>query len=264
MNRFQKLFAKKNARAFMPYFMLGYPNIEESLALIKTAIAAGADALELGLPFSDPIADGPTIQQASQIALTQQINFDKGLALIKEIRRESDIPIALMTYFNLIYRQGIKQAHQRLAQHAVDALITVDLPYGVMPEHANSLREHNIGSIYLITPNTPADRVKLLLEHSHAFTYVVSNLGTTGSRANINPATIERLAQLRKMTEKPLVVGFGVSNADHVKQLHDAGADGVIIASAIIKIIEQHPSQATIYHQEIAKLIHQSKNYAVN
>lgn len=242
----------------MPFFMLGDPDIENSFNYIKAAIDAGADALELGIPFSDPIADGPVIQAASERALKFKVNLEKVLELILQIRTyDENIPIGILVYFNLVFKNGLDNIHSKLKQAGVDAVLAADLPLEESENHNQSLAKHGLGAVQLIAPNTPDDRAKLLLQNSTAFTYVVSHFGTTGARKNIAQESIDRVKRLVKLNveNKPLIVGFGISNAVQVKQYHQAGAHGAIIGSAIVRIIEnnlENPQQA---QAEIKKLV---------
>ncbi len=242
MKRFQQLFKNKK-HVFIPYFMLGYPTVEKSLAYIKMAIDQGADALELGMPFSDPIADGPTIQQASQVALKNGMDFKKALQLIKQIRDYSDIPLGFMTYYNIIFKQGDKALTQ-LVEHGIDALLCVDVLPDDLPNDlavSQHFLQSGLDTIYLIAPNTPLDRAKMICQKATAFAYMISVYGTTGARDDISPDTLKRLAELKSLTDTPIVVGFGISNPQHMQQLFDSGANGAIIASHIINMIQQNP-----------------------
>ncbi len=245
MNAFQQLM-KNKPHVFIPYFMLGFPTVEKSIELIKTAIDCGADALELGMPFSDPIADGPTICRASQTALENGMTFQKGLEIIKKIKQYKPIPIGLMTYYNLIYRAGSQVAND-ITQAGVDALLCVD----ILPEDFPAELDH-LGKIFLIAPNTSEDRIKMIDKKVTAFNYVVARFGTTGARDNISPETLSRLNYLKTITTKPLVVGFGVSTPEHVKQLHAAGSNGVIIASQIINLIQKNEAEVKPFLQSCA------------
>ncbi len=238
MNRFTKLL--KNQQAFIPFFMLGDPTPEASLEIIKAAIDGGCQALELGLPFADPIADGPVIQASAERALKNGTDFAKCLELITAIREYSDIPIGLLIYFNLIYRQGVELAYQKLAAAGVDAILQVDVPLEEAEQYNELLTKSGLASINLIAPNTSEERAKKILNNTTAFAYVVSDYGTTGVRSELPQQTFTRIQNLKAMTDVPLVIGFGINTAEQVQDLLSAGADGVIIGSAITKIIAKH------------------------
>ncbi len=242
MNRFQQLFAT-GKKAFIPFFVLGDPTPEISLKLIQTAIETGVDALELGIPFSDPIADGPVIQAAAQRALQAGTDFNTCLQLLQEIRALSEIPMGLLLYYNLLHKRGTGRALPELAAAGADAILAVDLPLESAIEQLSSLPMAGLASIQLIAPNTPLARAEQLIAHSSAFTYVVSDFGTTGIRSELSNRTFERIKTLRTLTTQPLVVGFGISRAEQINALYQAGADGAIIGSAITQLIAEHASQ---------------------
>ncbi len=246
MNRFQTLFQRKQ-KTFIPFLMLGYPTPEISLALIKAAIEAGADALELGVPFSDPGADGPVIQAAAQQALSQGTDTNTCIRLIQQIRAFSEIPIGIMLYYNLIHKRGMGAMHQTFANAGVDAMLAVDLPMDASHAHEVSLHQHQLGCIHLIAPNTPLSRANQLIERSTAFTYVVSDYGTTGTRDALPPQTYQRLSTLRNVSDKPLVVGFGIHRASQMSALYEAGANGIIVGSAFTKLIAEHHAKPTLF-----------------
>jgi len=259
MNRFQQLFSNPGKKAFIPFFMLGDPTPENSLELIKTAIDAGADALELGIPFSDPIADGPIIQASAERALHAGTNFSVCVQLLKKIRAYSQIPIGLLVYFNLLYRQGIQKAHQTLHESGVDAILAVDLPLEESNEHEASLKEHQLGCIELIAPNTSSERALELLNHSSAFTYIVSGYGTTGVQQQLQKDLFTRIAELKALSNKPLVLGFGIKNASQVHELFQhSEINGVIIGSAITEMIAANLNTISTTKEQISSLVTQS------
>ena len=220
----------------MPFFMLGYPDKDSSLALIKTAIDAGADALELGIPFSDPIADGPVIESAARTALAAGVDFAVCCEMLSEIRKYSDMPIGLLVYYNLLVQQD-DSVYPLLQQLGVDAVLAVDLPIEESAHHEAMLAENHIGSVQLIAPNSDEVRSKDLLSHCTAFAYVVSRYGTTGTSEVLSDTLPARLQKLHAIGNCPLVVGFGISTAEQVKSVFDSGADGAIIGSQITKWI---------------------------
>ncbi len=223
----------------MPYLCAGDPNPELTSKLLLTLVEAGADLIELGVPFSDPIADGPTIQRASERALTHNISLQQILGIVASIRPETDIPIAIMSYYNPIFRMG--EAAFCKAAHAagVDGLIVPDLP----PEQAKPLLEvapkYNLATIFLVAPTSPPERMQLIASVSTGFIYCVSVTGVTGARAMLSDEIAPMITELRKHTDKPISVGFGVSTSEQATQIAQV-ADGVIVGSAIINVIEEH------------------------
>ena len=242
MNRIDKKFQElrdQGASAFMPYVCAGDPNPELTPKLLLTLEEAGADLIELGVPFSDPIADGPTVQRASERALTHNISLQQILEIVASVRKETDIPIALMSYYNPIFRMG-EEAFCEAAQAAgVDGLIVPDLP----PEQAQPLLEvaprYNLATIFLVAPTSPPERMKLIASVSTGFIYCVSVTGVTGARTMLSDEVAPMITELRKHTDKPIGVGFGVSTSEQATQVAQV-ADGVIVGSAIINVYEKH------------------------
>lgn len=228
----------------MPYVCAGDPNPELTSKLLLTLEAAGADLIELGVPFSDPIADGPTVQRASERSLAHSISLQQILDIVKNLRDQTEIPIALMSYYNPIFRMG-EEAFCKATQDAgVDGVIVPDLP----PEQAQRLLEvaprYNLATIFLVAPTSPPERMQLIASVSTGFIYCVSVTGVTGARAMLSDEIGPMITELRKHTDKPISVGFGVSTSEQAKQV--AGiADGVIVGSAIINVIEEHMDDET-------------------
>ena len=242
MNRIDKKFQElrdRGASAFMPYLCAGDPTPELTAKLLLTLEAAGADLIELGVPFSDPIADGPTIQRASERALTHGISLQQILEIVTSIRPQTDIPIALMSYYNPIFRMG-EETFCKAAQDAgVDGVIVPDLP----PEEAQQLLEiaprYNLATIFLVAPTSPPERMQLIASVSTGFIYCVSVTGVTGARAMLSDEVAPMITELRKHTDKPISVGFGVSTPEQATQVAQI-ADGVIVGSAIVNVIEEN------------------------
>ena len=242
MNRIDKKFQElrdRGARAFMPYLCAGDPTPELTAKLLLTLEAAGADLIELGVPFSDPIADGPTVQRASERALTHNISLQQILEMVSSLRKQTDIPIALMSYYNPIFRMG-EAAFCKAAQAAgVDGLIVPDLP----PEQAQQLLEiaprYNLATIFLAAPTSPPERMQLIASVSTGFIYCVSVTGVTGARAMLSDEIAPMITELRKHTDKPISVGFGVSTPEQATQVAQI-ADGAIVGSAIINVVEEN------------------------
>lgn len=251
MNKFKSLF-KNTKNIFMPFFMLGYPSIEASFDTIKAAIDAGCHALELGIPFSDPVADGPVIEAAGRVALKQGADFKACCELLKRIREYCELPIGLLVYYNLLFQQG-NTVYEALKQVGVDAVLAVDLPLEESSAHEERLKSQGIGCVQLIAPNSDAARAKKLLERSTAFAYVVSRFGTTGVSEGLSETLAPRIQQLKSLSDCPLVVGFGISNAKQVNAVFKTGANGAIIGSQITKWLRDESPAAA--HEKITTLI---------
>lgn len=240
MNRIDQKFQElrqQGTRAFMPYLCAGDPTPELTPKLILALEAAGADLIELGVPFSDPIADGPTIQRASERALSHQISLQQILAMVARLREQTEIPIALMSYYNPIFRMGEARFCAAAQAAGVDGLIIPDLP----PEQAGPLLEtapqSGLSTVFLVAPTSPPERIAMIASVSTGFIYCVSVTGVTGARTLLSDEIAPMLAALRSYTDKPVAVGFGVSTPAQATQVA-ALADGVIVGSAIVNVIE--------------------------
>ena len=259
MNRIDKKFQELRdggASAFMPYLCAGDPNPELTDKLLLTLEAAGADLIELGVPFSDPIADGPTVQRASERALTHHISLEQILSIVADLRPRTEIPIALMSYYNPIFRMGEDVFCQAAQNAGVDGVIVPDLP----PEQAQPLLEvapnYNLATIFLAAPTSPPERMQLIASVSTGFIYCVSVTGVTGARAMLSDEIAPMIAELRKHTDKPISVGFGVSTPDQATQVAQI-ADGVIVGSAIVNVVEDNMDNE-------AKLLPAVKQFALD
>lgn len=221
--------------ALITYLTAGYPSLDSSPALLSALEAGGADIIELGVPFSDPVADGPTIQAASHAALKAGVTPQGCLELVTQVRKNGlRVPILLMGYYNPIHRYGVEAYARACAEARVDGLIVPDLP----PEEADPLRgaceRHGLALAFLIAPTTSEARLAAIAAATRGFLYVVSRLGTTGAALTLDRELVERLALVRRHARTPVAVGFGISRAEQAKALASQ-ADGVIVGSAIIQ-----------------------------
>lgn len=241
-NRIEQKFhqlRKEGKKAFIPFITAGDPDLDTTRRLALEFARVGADILELGIPFSDPLADGPTIQAASQRALKNKIKVKDVFHLVRELREKTDIPLVLLTYYNLIFRFGPQKFVAQAKQAGVDGVIVPDLP----PEEAGELRktaqENDLAVIFLLAPTSDIQRIKKISSLSGGFIYYVSLTGTTGVRQSLPKGLADKLGQIKKITTKPVCVGFGVSSPEQAQEIAKI-ADGVIVGSAIIKIIEKN------------------------
>lgn len=230
---------KKNQPALMPYFTIGYPDYETSLDVIEACVEAGADLMELGVPFSDPLADGPTIQLSTQVALENGITVQRCLEAVAELRARSvSIPLILMGYINPVLSYGLEKFATEAAQAGVSGFIIPDLP----PEEASDLQalcqQHGLDLIFLLPPNSSEERIRFVTGQCSGFVYLVSVLGITGERDRLPAALKEFVGRVRAQTEKPLAVGFGISTPEQAAAVGEV-ADGVIVGSALIKATGQ-------------------------
>ncbi|MBT4870021.1 MAG: tryptophan synthase subunit alpha [Candidatus Diapherotrites archaeon] len=239
------------SKAFMPFVVLGDPNYEESIKIIKGLIDNGADALELGFAFSDPIADGPVIQKANNRALASGITTEKSFSIIEKIRKESNIPISVMLSYNLVYNFGTEEFYQKCSNLSIDAILCPDIPLEESKELIKYAREYDVHQVFLVSPTTTVDRMKKLNEVCSGYIYLVSLLGTTGTRSELSKKLPSLIKTVKKEMNLPVYVGFGISKIEHVEDILKAGADGAICGSAFCKLIENNEKNAS---EEISRL----------
>jgi tryptophan synthase alpha chain len=237
-NRIDDCFARlrsQKRKGFIPYICAGDPNLEKTAELGLALEKAGADLLELGLPFSDPLADGVVNQLAAQRALTAGTTVRGVFDCVREIRRHSQVPIVLYSYLNPIFQFGADKFHSEAESSGVDGLLILDLP----PEEDVDLGSGNVVHIRLIAPTTPADRMKKIAKSAKGFLYYVSREGVTGARDSVSTSLPEKIAELRKVSDLPIAVGFGISNAEQARDVAQH-ADAVVVGSAIVDLIAKH------------------------
>lgn len=262
MGHYQDLFKTLNRTALIPFFVIGDPDEETSFELVKTAIDSGADVLELGIPFSDPVADGPTIQKADIRAMKAGMTPAKALAFIKRLSDYKPLPIGLLVYYNLIFQYGVKSFFADFKKAGGTSVLVADLSIDDADEIAPAAEAAGLETVFMVTPNMTDDRIQKVTEKTTGFIYTVSLLGTTGERTGLSDMVTPLIRRLKGLTEKPICVGFGISTAEHAKAVAQAGADGVIIGSRIVKFIEDNlddtaemKKQAGAYIQEVSKEI---------
>jgi tryptophan synthase alpha chain len=234
---FSELSNQKRA-ALIPFFVVGDPDFDTSLALVKAAIDAGADVLELGIPFSDPIADGPTIQKADIRAVASGMNVHKALDFIRQVKAYKDIPIGLLMYYNLICHYGIDAFFQDFHTAGGNSVLVADMTIDDADEVLGPAGAAGLESVFMVTPNTTPQRMQRIASKTTGFIYTVSLLGVTGSRNALSEAVDGLVGRLKGLTDVPVCVGFGISTPEHARTVADAGADGVIIGSKIVGMIE--------------------------
>ncbi|MBM3309550.1 MAG: tryptophan synthase subunit alpha [Candidatus Altiarchaeales archaeon] len=258
MNRIDKKFAelrKRNEKGFIGFITAGDPDFNISMEIADSVIKGGVDILEFGLPFSDPIADGPVIQKASQRSLNAGMNSDKFFEFVGKIREKHSLPLVCMTYYNLVLHRGLQKFALDCKKFGVDGLIIPDLPIEESRELMNACSKNDVRLIFLVAPTTTEKRLKAILESAKGFVYVVSLRGITGVRKQLSADLKPLLARIRKLNKKiPLAVGFGVSTAEHVKQITESGADAAIVGSALIKVIEENLGQKEVMLKKLEKL----------
>ncbi|EMK7507453.1 TPA: tryptophan synthase subunit alpha [Escherichia coli] len=244
MERYESLFAQLKERkegAFVPFVTLGDPGIEQSLKIIDTLIEAGADALELGIPFSDPLADGPTIQNATLRAFSAGVTPAQCFEMLALIRQKHPtIPIGLLMYANLVFNKGIDEFYAECEKVGVDSVLVADVPVEESAPFRQAALRHNVAPIFICPPNADDDLLRQIASYGRGYTYLLSRAGVTGAENRAALPLNHLVTKLKEYNAAPPLQGFGISAPDQVKAAIDAGAAGAISGSAIVKIIEQH------------------------
>lgn len=245
MSCIDDVFRQKNAKALIAYVTVGYPSIEATMKVVPLLAAGGCDIVELGIPFSDPLADGATIQQASFCALQNGVTPQHCLELAQRLRQEVSIPLVFMTYYNPVLKYGIEKFCCDSAESGVNGIIVPDLPPDEGLELEVIASKEGIDLIYLLAPTSTEERIELVARHSRGFIYLVSVTGTTGARQSLTTDLDELVARIKKKTSKPLCVGFGISTPQQAGQVAQV-ADGVIVGSQIIQLMQVEDDFASV------------------
>ncbi len=241
MNQIERVFKrlrKREETALIPFITAGDPSVRVTSELVLEMDRRGADIVELGLAFSDPLADGPTIQAASFRALEAGMNPERFFSLVRDIRRQSDIPLVLMGYYNPILRYGLEDFARDAAASGINGTIIPDLPLEEAGPWMKACNSSGLANILLVAPNTPDVRIRRIVRASRGFIYYVSVLGITGARTSLPPQVSQGLDKVKEFTRKPVAVGFGISRPEQVRSL-SRSADGIIVGSAIVRLIEE-------------------------
>ncbi len=264
MKTYKQVFSELDRAALIPFFVIGDPDFDTSFEVVKTAIDSGADILELGVAFSDPIADGPTIQKADIRARNAGMNVKKALEFIKKVKAYKDIPIGLLMYYNLIYQYGAEKFFADFHKAGVNSVLVADLSIDDADEIMEPAASAGLDTVFMVTPNTETERMKIIASKTTGFIYTVSLLGVTGSREKLSEQVEGLVAKLKKLTGVPVCVGFGISKPEHAAAVAAAGADGVIIGSKIVKIIEENLGNKEKTLAEISIFIKEVKSSIAN
>ena len=261
--RYANLFARLKAEkqgAFVPFVTIGDPNRQQSLNIINTLIEAGADALELGVPFSDPVADGPVIQHASTRALDAGVTPPVCFEIIKEIRTQHPhIPIGLLLYVNLVYRNGIEDFYQRSYEAGVDSILIADVPLHESAPYRAAAEKFGLQQIFIAPPNGDQATLQQVAEYGQGYTYLLSRAGVTGADAKAGMPVEHMLETLTKHNAPPSLLGFGISKPEQVRAAIKSGAAGAISGSAVVKVIERNLDNPEKMHSEMFEFISQMK-----
>ncbi len=249
MSNIKKAF--ENGKAFIAFVTCGDPDLETTAKSVRAAVAGGADLIELGIPFSDPTAEGPVIQGANIRALSGGVTTDKIFDLVRELRRDVKIPLVFMTYANVVYSYGADRFISTCRDIGIDGLILPDLPYEEKDEFLPVCRKYDVDLVSLVAP-TSEGRIAMIAKEAEGFLYIVSSLGVTGVRGEITTDLGSIVSVVRENTDIPCAIGFGISTPEQAKKM--AGyADGVIVGSAIIKILEKYGREAPPHVEEYVR-----------
>jgi tryptophan synthase alpha chain len=240
MSRIERAFKSAEKPLIIAFTVAGDPDPVTSAAIAKTIVSSGADILEFGVPFSDPLADGPVIQRADVRSLGAGTNPGRVFEIVREVRKVSDIPVVLLTYYNSVYRRGLGNFYQEAARAGVDGILVADMPVEESEDVVSAANKAGIDPIFMVSETTSEERLGKILERAGGFLYLVSRLGVTGARKELSPGIISLISRVKNRTAMPIAVGFGISSPEHVRVLSAAGADAVIVGSAIVACIEEH------------------------
>lgn len=239
MNRISRLMADRGKRKLLvPFFTVGYPDVKGSLELMRVAIDSGSDMLELGMPFSDPLADGPQVQLSSQVALRNGVTMRAVLKTAEAIRMHSDIPLLLMGYLNPVLAYGVSSFLRAASEAGVDGLIIPDLPVEEANGYLGEMDRQGLSSVFLVAPTTTRERISRIERNCSDFVYTVTVTGVTGAGASFDASTDDYLRRLKRQLRKPFVAGFGVSSPKSAMRLASQ-ADGVVIGSKLISLVQE-------------------------
>ncbi len=245
--------AFKNHPGLAAYLTCGDPDLGTTKETALAAISTGADVIELGVPFSDPVADGPVIQRASERALRNRVSLEDVLKLGAEIRRESDAGLIVFSYLNPIVRMGLQRFASAAADAGIDGALVTDLPVEEADEYLRHMRRADLATVFLAAPTSTDDRLRRICAVSTGFVYAISRTGVTGARKDLTEDALKLVERLRKFTRLPIAVGFGISGPEHFASI-GSFADAAVVGSAIVQAIEQNPGKEA---QAVAELIAQ-------
>ncbi len=249
MSRIKNAFANNN-KAFIAFLTAGDPSIDKTEEFIYKLIEGGADLIEIGIPFSDPIAEGAVIQSANIRSLSGGTRIKNVFELVERVRKNTQIPLVFLTYMNTVFKYGTEEFFRKCSETGIDGIIIPDLPFEEKGEIKEPANKYGVDIISLIAP-TSENRIKLIAQESEGFVYVVSSMGVTGMRSEIKTDLKSITESVRKYTDNPIAIGFGINSPEQAEK-YSKIADGVIVGSAIVKIIEQHRENSGEYLKEYA------------
>jgi tryptophan synthase alpha chain len=248
MTRIGRLFdclKRENRKAFIAYLTAGDPSPDRTPALVEAMVRGGADLIELGVPFSDPIADGPVIQRAGERALKAGTSLTAVLEIARQIRQTSEVPLLLFTYLNPVLAYGLERLAADAAAAGIDGCLLTDASVEEAETYVAAMHRHGLDTVFLLAPTSNARRIKLVAQYSTGFIYLVSRTGVTGVQESVSAAIAPLIAAVRAQTGLPLAVGFGVSKPEHVAEL-GSQVEAVVVGSAFVRLIEQNADNASL------------------
>lgn len=259
MGRIDGVFSGRKKPAFIGFTVAGDPDKETCIRAAMALIDGGTDILELGVPFSDPVADGPIIQKADERALAAGTTVDTIFVIVRELRKKTDVPIVFLVYYNMVYHRGIDRFYREAREAGVDGILIADMPIEESDDVYETALQYGIDPIFLVTQTTSDERIKKIAARAHGYLYLVAVLGVTGVRESVSSGAIDLLQRVRNHTKIPLALGFGISTPDHAKVCSAAGADGVIVGSAIVDIVGKNTDNPDKIVQDLTNYVRQMK-----
>ncbi|MDX9702750.1 MAG: tryptophan synthase subunit alpha [Candidatus Auribacterota bacterium] len=247
------LLKKNGQKGFIAYITAGDPTLEFTERLIIEMDKIGVDVLELGVPFSDPLADGPVIQSAMIRALKNKTNIEKICKMVKQVRKSVSIPIILFSYLNPVYQYGIEKFASDLKDAGIDGALLLDLPVEESSEYCSVMEKYGLNTVFLIAPTTTEQRVRTIAQYSTGFIYYVSRTGVTGERSDVNPEIENKVRLIKSYTDKPVAIGFGVSDPQQARLVAKYG-DAVVVGSAVVRRIQEF-AEANDGHISVAEFV---------
>jgi tryptophan synthase alpha chain len=259
MGRIEKVFAAVKRPAFIGFVVAGDPDKGTCIRIARALIAGGTDILELGVPFSDPVADGPTIQKADERALAAGTTPDTVFDIVREIRRESEVPIVFLTYYNIVHHRGIERFYHEANDAGVDGILIADMPVEESEGVCAVASRYGIDPVFLVAQTTSDDRIRKIASKARGYLYLVAAFGVTGVREQVSEGAIDLLHRVRRHTALPLALGFGISTPAHARICARAGADGVIVGSALVGIVERKLDDPDAMERELKEYVSSMK-----
>jgi len=254
-SRITSAFSTAERPLLVACIVAGYPSFDESIGVARELISSGTDIIEIVMPFSDPVADGPVIQQADALALASGMNTDRLFDMIREVRKETEIPLLIMTYANIVIQRGIQEFYSDAANAGADGVVIADVPLEEADPFCAAAGNAGIDPILFVSQTTSPERMERILSNAGGFVYLVAALGVTGTRDEISPDAIELLKRVKERTSLPVVPGFGIATPAHVRRYAAAGADGVIVGSALVRIVGEAASREAGPDSQLGDLV---------